>query len=192
MVQLLEPAEARSPSEPEGLYELVDGQIQQKPMGLIEQSTANLLMLALADHCRQEHSGRVVMECMFQFLGNRNLRRPDVAFVSNQRWAAERGLPRVTAWPVAPDLAVEVISPTDPFVSVLAKVSEYFAAEVRLVWLLVPALHQAYVFSSPTEVRILTAADDLTGEPVLPGFRVNLGRLFPLVEATPPPSNPES
>ena len=88
------------------------------------------------------------------------------------------------AWDVAPDLAVEVVSPTDLAEELMDKVAEYFQAGVRLVWVVYPRLRLIHVYESLTQVRGLTAADELDGGAVLPGFRTPVAALFP--EAAPP------
>jgi Uma2 family endonuclease len=106
-------------------------------------------------------------------------RRPDLAFVSSDRWPADRPKSsRDNAWDVVPDLAVEVISPYDRANEQLKKVLEYFEAGVRLVWVVFPEWRVIHVYESPTQIRVLTEADTLDGGPVLPGFQLPLDRLF--------------
>ena len=105
-------------------------------------------------------------------------RRPDVAFVSTARWPLDRLIPEAGDWEVVPDLAVEVVSPTDTMEEVLAKMHEYFEKGVRQVWIVVPMRQQVHVFDSPTRSRILAAVDELDGGELLPGFRLPLARLF--------------
>jgi Uma2 family endonuclease len=105
-------------------------------------------------------------------------RRPDAAFVSYQRWPADRPLPHTDPWPVVPDLAAEVVSKSNPAEEMLEKMADYFQAGVQLVWLIYPRRQQVYVYESPTQVRILAQADELDGGAVLPGFRLPLASLF--------------
>ena len=90
---------------------------------------------------------------------------------------------RDEAWDVVPDLAFEVVSPTDYAEDLLVKVDEYFRAGVRLVWVVYPSLRLIHVYESMTRIRVLTAADKLDGGNVLSGFRVAVAALFP--EAAP-------
>ena len=164
------------------LYEVVNGVRVEKPMGLVENVIANILIGRLGPYCRDNQLGRAVMETLFEIPNSGNDRKPDVAFVSFARWPADRPLPRVNAWPVAPDLAVEVISPTDKAFDVIEKVQEYFAGGVRQVWHVYSHTEQVFVFDAPTAVRVLTRGDELTAEPVVPGFRMPAADLFPLSE----------
>jgi Uma2 family endonuclease len=75
---------------------------------------------------------------------------------------------------LAPDLAVEVLSPSDQSRDILDKVGEYLQAGVRLVWVIDPKLRTAAVHKSLTDVRRLGPEDSLDGEDVLPGFRCRL------------------
>jgi Uma2 family endonuclease len=181
-----------SPTQPadpyadgEGSFEVVKGKRVEKHMGLIENLIASLLFERLAPFCRERQLGRAVMETPFAIPGSGNDRKPDVAFVSYQTWAVNRPIPRVNAWVAIPDLIVEVISPTDKAFDVIEKVQEYFAGGVRQVWQVYSNVEQVQIFDSPTSVRILTRADELIGDPVVPGFRMALAELFSFVEPTP-------
>lgn len=124
--------------------------------------------------------GVAVGEVPFQLSApiNRN-RRPDAAFVSYQRWPKSQRPPESeNAWPVVPDLAVEVVSPTDYAEDLLEKVEEYLRAGVRLVWVVYPRRELLQVYQSLTQIRGLTRQDELDGGDVLPGFRLPLAALF--------------
>lgn len=127
---------------------------------------------------RAQQIGRVVAEGLFELPTVGRQRRPDVAFVSYETWPRGRRIPQTEAWPVAPDLAVEVISPSNKEPDIFGKPDDYFAAGSRQVWMVLPRRERVYIYSSPTQVRILTRADELTGEPLLPGFRLPLSQLF--------------
>jgi Uma2 family endonuclease len=99
----------------------------------------------------------------------------DVAFVSHERLAAETF---EKYFPFAPDLAVEVLSPGNRRVEMERKVALYFAAGARTVWVFNPKKKTVAVYSSPSDVRILSEEDTLEGGEVLPGFRLELSKLF--------------
>lgn len=96
------------------------------------------------------------------------VRGPDVSFVSFDRLDGQ-ALPK-RFWPFAPDLAVEVISPSQRPGGIREKVHAWFAGGVRRVWLFYPATRTVYVLRSPTDVQILGPGDTLSGDDVLPGF----------------------
>src|SRR5438132_3844365 len=93
------------------LYETVNGQrVETAPMGVFETWIASRLVGLMEPFTRSRKLGRVVSETLFLLNAAARLeRRPDLAFVSYQRWAENRLIPRVNAWNVAPNLAIEVV-----------------------------------------------------------------------------------
>jgi Uma2 family endonuclease len=172
------------------LYEVVDGRRVEKMMGFYECGIASILAEYLAVFVRAQRLGRVRVETPFLIDPTRKLeRRPDVAFVSYDRWPRDRRLPRANAAPVVPDLAVEVVSPTNTASEIQAKRHEYFQAGVRAVWVIFPDQREVYAYSSPTSVRILPHDGELDGGEVVPGFRLPVAALF---EDEPGPGNGEA
>jgi Uma2 family endonuclease len=110
-------------------------------------------------------------------------RRPDVAFISYERWPKGRRIPRTPAWPVIPDLAIEVISTNNSANEVLEKLVDYFGAQVRRVWVVHPLQATIYDYSSRTDVDILLREHTLRGGDVLPGFELALTELFEAEES---------
>ncbi len=100
---------------------------------------------------------------------------PDVAFVSKARQVEP---PRKTLNPIAPDLAVEVISPTNSASEIQRKVLDYLAAGTLLVWIVYPETRTVVVHTS-AGARTLTEADTLDGGDVLPGFTLPVRDIFP-------------
>jgi Uma2 family endonuclease len=171
------------------LYEVVDGQrIEKPPMSAYSVRIGSRLFRKLGTFADDGGLGETVGEMLFRLPLpgeiHRN-RRPDVAYVSFARWPSDRPMPpKENAWDVVPDLAVEVISPSDFAAASLHKVLEYFHAGVGLVWVVYPEERQVYVYDSPTQIRILTPNDTLDGGTVLPGFRLRLDRLFDPIAPT--------
>jgi Uma2 family endonuclease len=73
---------------------------------------------------------------------------------------------------------VEILSPSDRSMDTLQKLREYFAIDVRLVWVVDPEARLVYAYRSPTDVREFREADELPGDDVLPGLRLPVARLF--------------
>jgi Uma2 family endonuclease len=97
-----------------------------------------------------------------------NVRSPDLSFVAAGRFPDEReplGFPAL-----APDLAVEVLSPNDRSRDVMEKVGEYLDAGSRLVWVVDPEKRTAAVYRSLMDVRVIGETESLDGEDVVPGF----------------------
>ncbi|MBN8592975.1 MAG: Uma2 family endonuclease [Anaerolineae bacterium] len=102
------------------------------------------------------------------------IRAPDVGFVRLERAPEPFGAGFI---PLVPDLAVEVISPSEKVGDVENKLRDYLRYGVRLIWMIYPGSH-VMVYSRGT-VRRLIADDQLDGEDVLPGFSVRVGDMFP-------------
>ncbi|MCS7072487.1 MAG: Uma2 family endonuclease [Anaerolinea sp.] len=106
------------------------------------------------------------------------VRAPDVAFIR-----AERLNRRIGAFiEGAPDLVVEVISPSDSAVELSEKIDTYFAAGARLLWVVYPRQRRIVVYQSPLHSEILTEADTLDGGDVLPGFSVPVRKIFAVLD----------
>ncbi len=179
MVEIASPSPLISEDD-ESLYEVVDGQVvEQDAMGAYEIRLASLLLAHLETFVRAHQLGRAAQEMLFDLAPAMNRkRRPDVAFVSFQRWLKQRRIPRTEAWEVIPNLAVEVVSPTNRVDDMLDKVVEYFQAGVEQVWVIFPSHEHVYVYASPTQVNILTRSDTLHGGAILPHFQLPLTELF--------------
>jgi Uma2 family endonuclease len=101
---------------------------------------------------------------------------PDVAFVRADRLPAEEEADRFAR--LAPDLAVEIISPSDTGPEVDEKVGLYLGAGVPLVWVVDPRRKTVRVWKGDGTDRLLSEDDELDGGEVLPGFRILVSRLF--------------
>jgi Uma2 family endonuclease len=158
-------------------YEIVRGErVEKRPMGMLQAWVASTLLAILDNFVRSHRLGKVISESLFVLDPATDLqRRPDLAFVSRQR---VRKPVQSAAWGVVPDLAVEVISPTNRAPEVLEKIDEYFAAGVRLVWVVYCQPRQVYVYGSPVTIQVLTPQDTLDGDAVIPGFTLPVAKLF--------------
>ena len=101
---------------------------------------------------------------------------PDVAFIRRER-IPEGGLPSGFC-PIVPDLVVEVVSPNDSETTVREKASEWLAGGVSVVWVVDPQRRIVEVWTPDGLHQSLSEDDDLTGEPVLPGFRAPVRELL--------------
>jgi Uma2 family endonuclease len=173
-----------SPAEPfvdgDILYEVVDNEIRElPPMGASEVGLASYLHEILGPFARRSSLGLAYVEMLFRIGGPRKLqRRPDVSYVSFERWPKGKPVPGTNAWEVVPDLAVEIISPTNGANEIIEKVEDYFICGVRRVWVVYPFVSKVYDYASPTSVTILTRDQTLPGGEVLPGFELPLAELF--------------
>ena len=160
-------------------YELVQGElIRMAPTGG-EHGVLTIRIGRILDEYVEAHDLGVCSGAETGFILQRSpdiVRAPDAAFIAKAR-IPESGIPK-TYWPFAPDLAVEVLSPSDRFSAVQTKIAEYFSAGTRLTWVIEPATRIVYVYRSAHDVQALGEDDELSGADVLPGFRYAVGRLF--------------
>jgi Uma2 family endonuclease len=105
------------------------------------------------------------------------VRKADVSFIRLDRQTAAQAIEEGHC-PIAPDLAVEVLSPNDLAYEVALKVSEYLRAGVRLVWVVHPEVRTVEVHRPQGAGVILHEQDELSSEDVLPGFRCRVADLF--------------
>jgi Uma2 family endonuclease len=105
------------------------------------------------------------------------LRLPDVSVVLKSKIPDGR-LPK-TRFDFAPDLAVEVLSPSDLVYNVEDKIQDYLKSGTRLVWQVNPSARRVIVYRPDGTQSIFGPNDELTGETLLPGFRLKVGDIFP-------------
>ncbi len=104
------------------------------------------------------------------------VRAPDVAFVARERIPAS-GPPR-GFFPGAPDLAVEIVSPSNTPLEIREKVRDYLAAGAREVWVVEPRGRTVTLYRAGREIVLLSEGDELGGGEVLPGFRMRVREIF--------------
>ena len=167
-------------SMPDGdQYELVGGELVARQMGFRSSRIGGRMFRLLAVHCNQHQLGWVLpSDAGYQCFPDdpSKVRKPDVSFIQAARLAVED---EPEGWAtIAPDLAVEVVSPNDLFEAVSVKVREYLAAGVRLVWVIDTATQMVYVYPHDRRGEILTQEDELSGEDVVEGFQCRVADLF--------------
>ena len=155
-------------------YEYVKGELIPMAPPTMEHGDISMsLSLLLGVHIRENELGRLYPANTDFKLGDR-LVKPDIAFVSTARLPENRR----QASPVAADLAVEVISPTDIQYRVVEKALAYLEAGTRLVWIIEPVGKTVTVYRSQTNIKTLTIDDTLSSEDVVEGFSCQVAELF--------------
>jgi Uma2 family endonuclease len=157
--------------------ELWDGVLVEKPMGIRESRIAHVLGGLLFVHLLPNDIGMCLTTDGGVRVSAEQLRYPDLSFFLWDR-LPNRELPPGPFMTVAPDLAVEVLSPGNTRQEMDRKRREYFAMGTRLVWMIDPQARTAEVFDAPDRGRTLGENDALDGGEVLPGFSVALKTLF--------------
>lgn len=160
-------------------YELVKGElIRMAPTGDEHGDITMALATALNNHVKINSLGKVyAAETGFKLESDPDtVRAPDIAFVSRERWQSTGRLPGFRAG--APDLAVEVLSPSDRVSRVEGKVAQWLEAGARVVWVASPKLHTVTVYRSLIDIVTLTEKDNLDGGDVVPGFQIKVAEIF--------------
>jgi Uma2 family endonuclease len=134
----------------------------------------------MADHVDRQGRGKVVVGDVGFVLQLPNdperVRAPDVGFVTLEKLPGGR-LPQGFILG-APDLAVEVLSPTDNPVDIQQKVRDFLESGTRLIWLIAPQAKTATVYRPDGSARLLREHEALDGEDVLPGLSIPLADIF--------------
>ncbi|HXA04299.1 MAG TPA: Uma2 family endonuclease [Bryobacteraceae bacterium] len=165
-------------AEPDELsYELDEGElvVMTKPRPL-HNRIAERLFRALDRYLETYPVGEVfIFEYLF-VLGPTIKRAPDVSFLRSER--AKKIDPHVDI-PGAPDLAVEVLSPTDTVSAMRRKIRQYFAAGTQCVWIVYPETREVEIWKQPSQPqKVLQETDVLEDTDLLPGFALRVGALF--------------
>ncbi len=172
------------------LYELVNGTLVEKVMGAKESHVAGEV-ITLIKLWNREH-GNVGMtlapDGMLKVMPDL-VRGPDVSFTNWDR-VPGRVVPDEPVPELVPDLAVEVLSEGNTREEMRQKLADYFEAGVKLVWYIDPRARTVRVFTSPDDVTELGEADTLDGGDVLPGFAVEVARLFDQLAPAAKPAKP--
>lgn len=172
--QLDEPDELRS--------ELSCGRLVREPRpGALHSDIVMDLGILLREFVRERSIGKIVVEGGFRLSADPpTVRGPDIAFIAQDR------LPPVVPagwWPFAPDLAIEIISPSGSVSALHEKIFEYFEAGTRAVWVVDARTRSVTVYNSLTDIAIVRAPALLTGGTVMPGLELSLDAFLPQPES---------
>lgn len=164
-------------------YELVDGQLLERHMGSESSAIAAMIAHLLLGFVQSRRAGKVfTTDCGYQIFRDSpgRIRRPAVSFIRSGRLPGERAPDGYIT--IAPDLAVEVLSPGDTAVEIDQKVEEYLHAGVTLVWVVNPKTRTVRIHRPPDDPRgaisILGESDTISGERVLEGFECPVAEFF--------------
>ncbi len=164
---------AQLPEDDHYREELVRGRVVREPNpGWPHGWVQSRLNVRLATFVEAHGLGDVVLESGFIVeRGPDTVRGPDVSFVSRERLGDRH--PEVYA-ELGPDLAVEILSPSNRPGKIAEKLTHCFAAGTRLAWVIDPKRRTTKVYRPGRDVRVLHEQDELDGEDVVPGFRCRL------------------
>lgn len=162
------------PENTSRIFELIDGEIVEKmPSNPLSSNIATRIIIPIGNYLATNDIGYLTTEAGgYKIFGDTYV--PDVAFISKSRLPE---LPYIGFAPIPPDLAVEVVSPTDDKDELLSKVANYLAAGV-LVWVLYPLEKEVKVFAPGQPVQTVDIKGVLDGGEVLPGFKLAVKDIF--------------
>lgn len=163
----------------ESRTELVRGRlVREPPAGMDHGRLANAIAFLITGFVRRHRLGEVFTADtgFVLFPDPPTVRAPDVAFISRSRLPPPEET--VSFGHLAPDLAVEIVSPSNTAVGILDKVEDYLDAGTRLVWVVEARRRSITVYRSRNESRQLQEDDELAGYDVLPGFSVRVAEVF--------------
>ena len=171
---------ARLPQPPDGSQqELVNGVvISTPPPSFHHGRTCSIVGRELGGFVDARQLGWLTSNNSGVILGRNpdTVRGPDLAFWSRERMPTP---PRTGYAEIAPDLVIEVLSPSDVFPQILRKVQQYLRAGTREVWLVDPEDRSVTVCRTGQDQVILSNGETLSGGDVLPGFSCLIAELFP-------------
>lgn len=169
------------------LYELIDGTLVEKVMGLPHAKLAFHLGHLIQNYLDDRPGlGEVSGADSTLRIFPKMVRIPDVVYISFERQPPDSPTQAELVPELAPDLAVEVLSPSNTRGEMRRKLRDYFLSGVRLVWYVDPKKRTVQTFTAPDHSTTLTEADTLDGGDVLPGLRLAVKGIFAKLPAAPP------
>lgn len=162
------------------LHEVVNGELVLSPKNNFQHERIRTrLLFALESFNRSHRLGVVLGSSAGCWMQNRNCRAPDFSFIPKER-LAQLGFTFSTRkfFPGAPDLTVEVLSPSNTRAEIDERVTDFFASGTRLAWIINPEQECAEICHSPSQRQLLGSGGELNGEELLPGFRYPIADLF--------------
>jgi Uma2 family endonuclease len=164
-------------------YELVDGELVMSNSGLEHGWIAIILASALYNFAATRKLGVILDSSTAFTMKTGNKRSPDISFLSKDRLQGLKKLPKGFGQG-APDLVVEILSPSNTTSEIHSKIVEYFDNGTQLIWVINPEEEYVLVYrykpeNRPTPDRLLTTIDNLSGEEILSDFSFPVANLFP-------------
>ncbi|MCM3872987.1 MAG: Uma2 family endonuclease [Pyrinomonadaceae bacterium] len=160
-------------------YELINGELKKmSPAGHDRGRLAMELAGPLQQFVKKKKLGKIyAAETGFLLTTNPDtVRAPDIAFIAQER--VDKVGRSKGYWIGPPDLAVEVMSPSDTVSAVEDKLQMWLKSGTQLVWVVSPKLLTITVYRSGNEIQILTEKDTLDAGNVIPGFQILVAEIF--------------
>ena len=160
-------------------YEIVNGElIDMGNSGAKHGYVCSILMILLGGYVRLHKLGAMFDSSTAFKMKSGNKRSPDISFMAKERLQGLDDIPDGFL-EGAPDLAVEILSPSNTVEEIDQKLIEYFDNGSRLVWVINPKQNYILVYRNGQEPdRLLKSNDSLDGEEIVPGFNLPVVELF--------------
>jgi Uma2 family endonuclease len=165
-------------------YELIDGELKEKAVGFRELVIATRIAERLNAHFYPATGVAAVEAVIYCFDRPDRGRKPDVVYVRMERLPGGQ-IPGGDLH-LAPDLVAEVLSPSNGGIELEVKLDEYLGAGIPMVWIVNPDPRTIRVYRGDGTTRLFRSADVIENEPLLAGFRLVVGAVFPPAPATAP------
>jgi Uma2 family endonuclease len=160
------------------IHEVVDGDLVMSPKNNFEHGDiCARLLTALMGHIVEHKLGVVVDSSTGFWMRNRNCRAPDISFIAKERLRGLKHPPR-EFFEGAPDLAVEVISPSNSSTEINDRLKDFFESGTRLAWVIHPVERFVEICTSSTTRQLVSERGILDGGDVVPGFSYEIAKLF--------------
>jgi Uma2 family endonuclease len=162
------------------IHEIVDGELVMSPKNNFEhEGICTRLLVALDKFNRKHRLGVIRGSSAGYWMHNRNCRAPDISFIPKARLDALGFKPNSRRFfPGAPDLAIEILSPSNTSAEMDERLKDFFASGAQLVWIINPQDESVEVCHSPTQRQLVGPGATLDGGPLLPGFEFPIADLF--------------
>ncbi|WP_425614456.1 Uma2 family endonuclease [Anatilimnocola sp. NA78] len=170
------------------LFELVERTLIEKAMGTFESFVAIQIAIAIGTYLKSNPIGFLLGADGMLRLQPDLIRIPDVSFISTER-GRQAGFPHEPIASLSPDLAVEVISPSNGRREMADKLKEYFDNGSLEVWYVYPQQREVHRYTSVEAHEVLAETAMLT-TPLLPSFELRIAEVFVDPLTVPPPSAP--
>jgi Uma2 family endonuclease len=160
------------------IHEVVNGELVMSPKNNFQHGDISIrLSTALNTFVRARKLGVVLDSSTGFWMQNRNCRAPDISFIAKARL---RGLkrPPATFFKGAPDLAIEVLSPSNTPAEISERLADFFASGTQIAWIIHTEEQFVEICHSPVQRRIAGSGAFLDGDQLLPGFQYPIADLF--------------
>lgn len=148
------------------------------PTGLNTSFNNSSLLIKVGTWNEKYQLGKVSDSSGGYTLPNKAMYAPDVAWISNERWATVPEEQRNRFAKVSPNFVIELMSESDNLAQAKGKMEEWLQNGVQLGWLIAPKESKTYIYRENGERIIQDFLKPLSGEDVLPGFEINLSEIF--------------